>query len=79
MKDIKIIRLHFKNFNKLILYKMILFKGLIIPEAANDGAIHLMPGGHKRRYFDACIFLKKNGLLFLNIRKGLQHEQVRIY
>jgi hypothetical protein len=71
MKRIKIIRLHFKNFNKLILYKMILFKGLIIKESEKDGnAIHLMPGGHKRRYFDACIFLKENGLLFLNIRKG---------
>jgi hypothetical protein len=71
MKNIKIIRLHFKNFNKLILYKMILFKGLIIKESEKDGnAIHLMPGGHKRRYFDACIFLKEHGLLFLNIRKG---------
>jgi len=71
MKNIKIIRLHFKNFNKLILYKMILFNGLIIPESEKDGnAIHLMPGGHRRRYFDACIFLKENGLLFLNIRKG---------
>jgi hypothetical protein len=71
MKGIKIIRLHFKNFNKLIFYKLILFKGLIIPESGNDGnAIHLMPGGHKSRYFKACIFLKENDLLFLNIRKG---------
>ena len=70
-KNIPIIRLHFKNFNKLILYKLILFQGLIIKESEKDGnAIHLMPGGHKRRYFDACLFLKQNNMLYLNIRKG---------
>lgn len=71
MKNIKIIRLHFKHFNKLTLYKLILFNGLVIPESEKDAnAIHLMPGGHKKRYFDACIFLKENGMLFLNIRKS---------
>jgi len=70
-KNISIVRLHFKNFNKLILYKLILFKGLIIKESEKDGnAIHLLPGGHKRRYFDACVWLKNQGMLHLKIRRG---------
>ena len=73
-KNIPIIRLNFKNFNKWILYKMIIFKKLHIKGAANDNnAIHLMPGGHKRRYFDACVYLKSKNMLFLNIRKGCIH------
>lgn len=73
-KKVPIIRLNFKNFNKWILYKMIIFKNLHIKDSANDGnAIHLMPGGHKRRYFDACVYLRKNGMLYLNIRKGCIH------
>lgn len=73
-KKIPIIRVHFKNFNKLILYKMILFKGLIIKESEKDGnAIHLMAGGHKRRYFDACLFLKERGMLHLKIRRGCEN------
>jgi hypothetical protein len=73
-KKVPIIRLNFKNFNKWILYKMIIFKNLHIKDSANDGnAIHLMPGGHKRRYFDACLYLKKKGMLYLNIRKGCIH------
>lgn len=72
-KKIDIVRLHFKNFNKLILYKLILFKGLTIKASEKDGnAIHMLPGGHKRRYFDACLFLKSKGLLHLTIRKGCQ-------
>lgn len=73
-KKVPIIRLNFKNFNKWILYKMIIFKNLHIKDSANDGnAIHLMPGGHKRRYFDACLYLRKKGMLYLNIRKGCIH------
>jgi hypothetical protein len=73
-KKVPIIRLNFKNFNKWILYKMIIFKKLHIKDSANDGnAIHLMPGGHKRRYFDACVYLRKKGMLYLNIRKGCIH------
>jgi hypothetical protein len=68
-KNIKIIRLNLKSFNKLTLYKKILFKGLTIKESEKDkNAIHLMEGGHKRRYFDACLFLKNNGILFLKIK-----------
>jgi hypothetical protein len=53
---------------------MIIFKKLHIKDSANDGnAIHLMKGGHKRRYFDACVYLRKNGMLYLNIRKGCIH------
>lgn len=68
-KKIKIIRLNLKSFNKLILYKNILFKNLTIKESEKDGnAIHLMTGGHKRRYFDACLFLKNNDMLYLDIK-----------
>lgn len=75
MKKVPIIRLNFKYFNRLIFYKMIMFKGLKIKESSYDGnAIHMMPGGHKRRYFDACLFLKENGLLFLNIKKGSKNK-----
>lgn len=73
-KNIPIIRLHFKNFNKLVLYKLILFKALTIPESEKDGnAIHLMPGGHKRRYFDACVYLKENHMLYLKIKRGCRN------
>lgn len=73
-KKVPIIRLNFKNFNKWILYKLIIFKKLHIKDSANDdNAIHLMPGGHKRRYFDACLYLRKKGMLYLNIRKGCIH------
>ena len=68
-KGYSIIRLNLKSFNKLILYKQILFKNLTIKESEKDGnAIHLMPGGHKRRYFDACLWLKERGMLHLNIK-----------
>ncbi len=68
-KSIKIMRLNFKSFNKLTLYKKILFKGLTIKESEKDkNAIHLMEGGHKRRYFDACLYLKNNNMLFINIK-----------
>ena len=73
-KQIPIIRLHFRHFNKLILYKLILFTKIKIPESEKDGhAIHLMPGGHKRRYFDACVFLKEKNMLFLKIKKGCRN------
>lgn len=69
MKDISIIRLNFKSFNKWTLYKKIIFNKLEIKLAGQDkNAIHLMKGGHKKRYFKACVFLKENGLLYLNIR-----------
>ena len=68
-KGYKIIRLNLKSFNKLILYKQILFNNLTIKESEKDGnAIHLMPGGHKRRYFDACLWLKERGMLHLDIK-----------
>lgn len=68
-KKITIMRLNLKSFNKLILYKKILFNNLIIKASEKDGnAIHLMPGGHKRRYFDACVWLRKNNMLYLNIK-----------
>lgn len=68
-KKVTIMRLNFKSFNKLILYKKILFEGLAIKASEKDGnAIHLMPGGHKRRYFDACLWLKNKGMLYLNIK-----------
>lgn len=72
-KKIKIIRLNFKSFNKLILYKKILFNKLTIKESEKDNnAIHLMPGGHKRRYFDACMWLKERNMLYLNIKIGVR-------
>ena len=68
-KMIAIMRLNFKCFNKLILYKKILFNGLAIKASEKDkNAIHLMPGGHKRRYFDACLWLKNKDMLYLNIK-----------
>jgi len=68
-KNIKIMRLNLKSFNKLTLYKMILFKDLKIKASEKDNnAIHLMEGGHKQRYFKACKFLKDNNLLFINIK-----------
>jgi hypothetical protein len=69
MKNISIVRLNFKSFNKWTLYKKIIFKKLEIKLSGQDkNAIHLMKGGHKKRYFKACVFLKENGLLYLNIR-----------
>lgn len=69
MKNISIIRLNFKSFNKLTLYKEILFKHRIIKASEKDkNAIHLMPGGHKIRYFKACAFLREKGLLHLKIK-----------
>lgn len=68
-KKITIMRLNFKSFNKLILYRKILFNNLTIKASEKDGnAIHLMPGGHKRRYFDACFWLKERNMLYLNIK-----------
>jgi hypothetical protein len=68
-KKIKIMRLNFKSFNKLILYKKILFRDLKIKASEKDSnAIHLMQGGHKHRYFTACKFLKENDMLFLKIK-----------
>lgn len=68
-KNVKIMRLNFKSFNKLILYKKILFRSLTIKASEKDGnAIHLMPGGHKRRYWDACVWLKNHDMLYLRIK-----------
>ena len=70
-KKIPILRLHFKNYNKLVFDKYRIFKGIKIKESDKDQyAIHLMPGGHKRRYFDACLYLKENDMLYLQIKKG---------
>ena len=72
-KGVKIIRLNFRSFNKLTLYKKILFKNLTIKESEKDkNAIHLMAGGHKRRYFDACKWLRDRDMLFLNIKIGVK-------
>lgn len=68
-KNIKIIRLNLKSFNKLTLYKKILFRDLKIKASEKDSnAIHLMEGGHKQRYFTACKFLKDNDMLYLKIK-----------
>lgn len=73
-KDIKIMRLNFKSFNKLILYKNILFKNLTVKISEKDkNAIHLMPGGHKRRYFDACKWLGENEMLYLKVREPYRY------
>lgn len=73
-KGIPIIRLNFKSFNKLILYKQILFKKLAIKAAEKDGnAIHLMPGGHRRRYFDACKWLNDHDMFYLKVRRGKRY------
>ena len=68
-KKIIIMRLNYKSFNKLILYKKILFRNLTIKISEKDSnAIHLMPGGHKKRYFEACIWLKNKNMLYLDIK-----------
>jgi hypothetical protein len=68
-KGIKIIRLNLKSFNKLLLYRKIIFNNLTIKEAEKDkNAIHLLPGGHRKRYFEACLFLKERNMLFLNVK-----------
>jgi len=68
-KNIDIIRLNFKSFNKLLLYREFLFKDLAIKASEKDkNAIHLMPGGHKTRYFKACVFMKENNMLYLTIK-----------
>jgi hypothetical protein len=68
-KEIPIFKLHFKNMNKLILWKYFVFKGGQIESSINDqNSIHKMKGGHKRRYFEACAWLNENKMLFLPIK-----------
>jgi hypothetical protein len=68
-KEINIIKLCFKNFNKVLFWKELMFKNGKISASKNDkNAIHKMKGGHKKRYFDACIWLKENEMLFLPIK-----------
>jgi hypothetical protein len=68
-KEINIIKLCFKKFNKVLFWKELMFKNGKIAASKNDkNAIHKMKGGHKKRYFDACIWLKENKMLFLPIK-----------
>jgi len=69
-KEIPIYKLYFKNFNKILFWKQLIFKGGAIRASKNDeNAIHKMKGGHKKRYFAACVYLKENNMLFLPISK----------
>lgn len=68
-KEINIIKLFFKNFNKVLFWKYLMFKNGKISASKNDeNAIHKMNGGHKKRYFEACTWLKENNMLFLPIK-----------
>jgi len=68
-KEINIIKLYFKNFNKVLFWKYLMFKGGKIAASKNDGnAIHKMKGGHKKRYFEACVWLKEKEMLFLPMK-----------
>jgi hypothetical protein len=70
MKKVPIMKLFFKNMNRRKL-RSAFSSGLIIRDSDKDGnAIHMMPGGHGKRYFAACVFLKDQGLLHLKIKKG---------
>jgi hypothetical protein len=68
MKNIPIHKLYFKTFNKLLFWKQMFFKGGAVKDSKNDkNAIHKMPGGHKKRYFEACVYLKEQNMLYLPI------------
>jgi hypothetical protein len=68
-KEINVIKLCFKNFNKVLFWKQLMFKNGKIGASKNDkNAIHKMKGGHKKRYFEACTWLKDNNMLFLTIK-----------
>lgn len=68
MKNIPIHKLYFKTFNKLLFWKQMVFKGGAVKDSKNDkNAIHKMPGGHKKRYFQACVYLKEQNMLYLPI------------
>lgn len=68
-KEINIVKLCFKNFNKVIFWKQLMFKNGKISASKNDkNAIHKMKGGHKKRYFEACLWLKEKEMLFLPIK-----------
>lgn len=71
MKDVPIIKLFFKHMNRRKLKGMFKSKGLEIKESGKDGnAIHMLPGGHLKRYFDACLFLKEKDMLCIKIQQG---------
>jgi hypothetical protein len=70
MKNIDIIKLHFKHMSRNKL-KGAFGKGLRIKESdKDDNAIHMLPGGHSKRYFAACAYLKSQNMLHLDIKKG---------
>jgi hypothetical protein len=63
MKNIPIVKLHFKHMYRRKL-KGDFGKGLRIKESDKDGnAIHLMAGGHSKRYFASLSYLKSQNLL----------------
>lgn len=71
MNKIDIIKLHFKHMNRNKLRAAFNDKGLIIKESDKDNnAIHMMPGGHTKRYFSALVYLKNENMLYLTINKG---------
>ena len=71
MKEIDIIKLHFKHMSRNKLKSDFNNKGLTIKESDKDNnAIHMMPGGHSKRYFAALLYLKNQNLLKLSIKKG---------
>lgn len=71
MKNIEIVKLHFKHMSRNKLKGAFNNKGLTIKESDKDGnAIHMMPGGHSKRYFSALVYLKSQDLLRLTIKKG---------
>ena len=69
MKNVPIMRLNMKNMNRKRLKGML--DGIVIKESNKDSnAIHMLPGGHGKRYFLACLYLKENSILHLKIQKG---------
>lgn len=75
MKNISIIRLNFKHMNRRKLNSAFMNRGLTIKESDKDGnAIHMMPGGHSKRYFTALTYLKSQNLLKLTIKKGCKFK-----
>jgi len=73
MKDVQIIKLFFKHMNRRKLKGM--FKTLEIKESGKDGnAIHMLPGGHLKRYFAACLYLKEQGMLNIKVHKGSKFD-----
>jgi hypothetical protein len=69
-KKIPITRLHFKSMDRWKL-KGMFRKGLVIKDSDKDeNAIHLMSGGHGKRYFSACAFLKSQNMLYIKISRG---------